>query len=132
MSFSNEDYNDGVFISSMDARVNEGDARRWAKLSKHYAYTEVYPIIALLDVRSASYVTAIARQILSRAADAHFLHSIAVVVSDFIVEQNMRLVAMMSAGKNITIFNTLEDALEYTKHHAKLLKEIHGKVPDAL
>ena len=130
MPFSHERYNDGVFVCRLDERINEADARQWAKFSKHYAYTEKYPIIALIDVRDASYVTANARQILSRAADKHFLHAVAVVAGDFIVEQNMRLVAMMSASKNIEVFNSLEDAQEYATNHAKLLQEIHGKVPD--
>lgn len=130
MSFSEECYDNGVFLSAMDKRVNEGDVRTWAKRSKHYAYTENYPIVALIDAREASYITAIARQILSRASDEHFLHSIAVVAGDFVVEQNMKLTAMMSASKNIAVFKTLEEAITYSKQQAKLIKEIHGKVPN--
>lgn len=131
MPLSYQRYKEGVFTCGLELRIIETDARRWAKMSKDYAYTEVYPIVAILDVTKASYITAAARQILSRASDHHYIHAVAVAAEDFIVEQHMRLTAMLSASKNIEVFTSLNEAHQYAENHARLLRDIHGEMPDA-
>ena len=127
-----EHYREGVFSCGLDERVNEADMRQWAQLAKQYADTKIYPIVALLDVREASYITAAARQILSKSSDQHFMHAVAVVASDFVVEQNMRLTALMSASKMIEVFTELQAAQDYANNHAQLVQGIRGEASDAL
>ncbi|MGJ3239312.1 MAG: hypothetical protein ACFE0Q_11445 [Anaerolineae bacterium] len=123
MPLNHQSYTDKLFICNLYDRVNEEDARRWAELGKAYADREQYPLIALLDLQQVTYVTAIARRIFARASDRDHLHIVAVATSDFVVEQNMRLTAMMSASKCLYVFTSWQDAQQHARHHAHLLNE---------
>lgn len=126
MALTNIMFENGIFYCCEVGRIDETDAQQWADLVAQYASLWHLPIIALIDAREATYLTASARSIFARASAIPNLHKAAIVTQDFQVSQNAHLIAMMSVVKHTHIFESLDEAWHFAVHHANLLQACSG------
>ncbi len=123
MPISNIRFADGIFYCQETGRVNEADARLWSDKVHEFAASASQPIIALVDATEATYITAAARRVFARANRIPNLHMGVVASGNFLVQQNVRLITLMSPNHHTRVFESFAEAEQFAREQAQLLRD---------
>jgi hypothetical protein len=108
-------FENNIFYCREVGDISKVDALGWVALLRQYAATNPTPIGVLIDANDVTFISVDARMIFARSAQTPNVKAAAIVNTNPVVSQFVRMIELMSQAHNKYMFETVVEAEAFLK-----------------